>query len=63
MKQDITHLKNLINSAKLLADNISQSVNYNTPFDNRTQQLAGIVKQIIPLIKNNCPEIANILAE
>ena len=61
MKQDISHLKNLINSAKLLADNISQSVNYNTPFDNRTQQLAGIVKQIIPLIKNNCPEIANIL--
>lgn len=61
MKQDISHLKNLINSAKLLADNISQSVNYNTPFDNRAQQLAGIVKQIIPLIKNNCPEIANIL--
>ena len=61
MKQDISHLKNLINSAKLLADNISQSVNYNTPFDNRTQQLAGIVKQIIPLIKNNSPEIANIL--
>lgn len=61
MRQDISHLKNLINSAKLLADNISQSVNYNTPFDNRTQQLAGIVKQIIPLIKNNCPEIANIL--
>ena len=61
MKQDISYLKNLINSAKLLADNISQSVNYNTPFDNRTQQLAGIVKQIIPLIKNNCPEIANIL--
>ena len=52
-------LKNLIDSAKTLLSRIN--INYNSTIGPLTTQLVEISKQIIPIIKEEKPEIAQIL--
>jgi hypothetical protein len=61
MKQDNDHLRNLINTAKTLSLSLSQIVNIYTLYDQRFQQLVGIIRQINPLIKDDYAEIEQIL--
>lgn len=59
MKQDIIQLRNMIDSAKALLTGIS--INYNSEIGPRTKKLIEISNQIVLIIKQDYPEIANIL--
>ena len=59
MKRDNTQIRNLIDSAISLLTGIS--INYNSEIGPRTKQLVEISNEIISLIKEEYPEIANIL--
>ena len=59
MKQDIIRLRNMIDSAKALLTGIS--INYNSEIGPRTKKLIEISNQIVLIIKQDYPEIANIL--
>lgn len=58
-KQDCSQLRNMIGSAKSLLTGIS--INYNSEIGPRTKKLIEISNQIIPIINQDYPEIANIL--
>lgn len=59
MKQEYSHLRNLIDSAKTLLTGIS--INYNTEIGPRTRQLVEFSNQIFPIVKEDHPTIADIL--
>ena len=61
MKQDNGQLRNLINTAKSLSTNITMSIRNNFPIVTDTQNLLGIVRQIVPLINDNYKGIADVL--
>ena len=61
MKQEIIQLRNLVDSAKALSTSLTISIRNNMPIDADTRDLLEIVKQIIPLIKDEFGGIANVL--
>mgnify|MGYP002624828314 FL=1 len=61
MKQEIIQLRNLIDAAKALSSSLTISIRNNMPIDTDTLHLLEIVKQIIPLIKDEFGGIANVL--
>ena len=63
MKKENNQLRNLIDSAKALSTSLTISIRNNMPIGTDTLHLLEIVKQIIPLIKDNHFGIANVLSE
>ncbi len=63
MKQDNNQLRNLIDSAKSLLTEFYKTINYNTEIGPRTNRLIELSNQIANIVKNDNPEIANILVQ
>jgi len=61
MKKDNSQLRNLISSAKTLSAKLTTSIRSNLPIEADTQNLLGIVNQLIPLIIDKYKGIANVL--
>lgn len=61
MKQDNIQLRNLLDSAKSLLKEFH--INYNTEIGPRTNRLIELSNQIANIVKNDNPEIANILVQ